>query len=47
MIPYLSALAHFQAIMLNLPQPVYAFIVVMIFLLLGPRILMYIFEHLR
>lgn len=47
MIPYASALLHFQAIMFCLPQPVYAFIIVSFFLLLGPSILRYIFEHLR
>lgn len=47
MIPYASALAHFQAILTRLPQPVLAFIVVSFFLLLGPAILRYIFEHLR
>ena len=47
MIPYASALLHFQAIMSRLPQPVNSFIVVSFFLLLGPAILRYIFEHLR
>lgn len=47
MIPYASALLHFQTIMIHLPQPVYAFILVSFLLLLGPAILKYIFEHLR
>lgn len=47
MIPYASALLHFQAIMLALPIPVYSFILVSFLLLLGPAILRYIFEHLR
>ena len=47
MIPYASALLHFQVIMLSLPQPVYAFVVVSFLLLLAPAILRYIFEHLR